>query len=255
MAKIIALLNVRGGSGKTTTAVSLAACLSMAKKKTLLVDLDEQGNASINIGLSKEIFSSKNIYHALIGQISIKEATYESGIPLFHICPSDEKLRGSEFELLNLFSCEEKLKNCLKEIEKDYDYIIIDCPPKLGKETANALTAAHSYIIPTQTGYLEMEGFVQILNYVKDICSKLNINIFLDGILFTMFDSRSIRDQQVVSDIKSHFGDVVFNTIIPLNNELAECPGFGKPIILYDVESNGSVAYLALAREIILKNS
>jgi len=162
-------------------------------------------------------------------------------------------LSGAEIELVSLFARESKLKNAFKTVEKDYDYIIIDCPPSLGLLTVNALNAAHSYIVPMQTEYLAMEGLAQLLNTVKLIRSSLNPDLELDGILLTMYDSRSGLHKQVANEIKTHFGDVVFNTIIPRNVKLAECPSFGKPIILYDIESKGSEAYLALAKELILK--
>lgn len=253
MAKIIALMNQKGGVGKTTSTINLAACLAVADKKTLVIDLDPQGNGSISLGLDASQYSEKNIYHALIGDAKLSEAIYETEITNLHICPSDNNLSGAEIELVSEFAREAKLKNAFREIRDQYDYILIDCPPSLGLLTVNALNAADAYIVPMQTEYLAMEGLAQLVNTVKLIKANLNPDLEMEGILLTMFDSRASLHKQVVSEIKKHFGDKVFENIIPRNVKLAECPSFGKPIILYDIESKGSEAYLGLAKELIIR--
>lgn len=253
MAKIIALMNQKGGVGKTTTTINLAACLAVADKKTLIIDLDPQGNGSISVGLDAAQYSGCNIYHALIGDSPIKDAIYETELSHLHICPSDNNLSGAEIELVSEFAREAKLKNAFKTISHEYDYILIDCPPSLGLLTVNALNAADTFLVPMQTEYLAMEGLAQLINTVKLIKANLNPTLEMEGILLTMFDSRASLHKQVSSEIRKHFGDKVFEAVIPRNVKLAECPSFGKPIILYDIESKGSEAYLALAREVILK--
>jgi chromosome partitioning protein len=253
MAKIIAMMNQKGGVGKTTSTINIAACLAVAEKKTLIIDLDPQGNGSISLGLDASHHAEKNIYHAMIGQTPIKECIYQSELPFLHICPSDNNLAGAEIELVSLIARESKLKMAFDTIKADYDYILIDCPPSLGLLTINALNAADAFIVPMQTEYLAMEGLAQLLNTVRLIRSSLNPNLKMDGILLTMFDKRSSLHKQVTNEIRKHFGEKVFKAAIPRNVKLAECPSFGKPIILYDIESKGSEAYLALAKEVILR--
>jgi chromosome partitioning protein len=254
MGKIIALANQKGGVGKTTTAINLAASLALYEKKVLIVDADPQANSSSGLGI--DIKQSKcTIYECLIDKADIRQAVSDTEIESLKIIPSHINLVGAEIEMLNLENREKTLKEVLEPLQNDYDYIFIDCSPSLGLITVNALTAAHSVIIPVQSEYFSLEGISKLLNTIKIIKSKLNPELEIEGFLLTMYDSRLRQANQIYEEVKKHFQELVFDTIIQRNVKLSEAPSYGMPIILYDAGSIGSENYKALAKELIDKNN
>lgn len=251
MAHIISITNQKGGVGKSTTSINLSACLAVAEKRTLLIDLDPQGNSSVGVGLEKSVAQENSIYRVLTGERELKDCIVKTELQSFDIVPSEKDLAGAEIELVTEIARESRLKTALETIKEEYDYIIIDCAPSLGLLTLNALNASTSYIVPMQTEYFSMEGLSQLLRTVKLVKNSINPRIEMDGVLLTMFDRRNNLHKQVAEEIIEHFGDQVFKTIIPRNIKLSECPSFGKPVILYDIESTGSKAYFSLAKEVI----
>lgn len=253
MGKIIALANQKGGVGKTTTSMNLAASLATLEKKVLLVDADPQANASSGLGVDiAEIEGS--IYECIIEQADVREAIYTTEIDGLDIIPSHIDLVGAEIEMLNLPNREKVLSNLLAPLKGEYDYILIDCSPSLGLITVNALTAANSVIIPVQCEYFALEGISKLLNTIKIIKSKLNPSLEIEGFLLTMYDSRLRLANQIYDEVKRHFQELVFKTVIQRNVKLSEAPSHGVPAILYDAESTGAKNHLALAKEIIEKN-
>ena len=253
MGKIIALANQKGGVGKTTSTVNLAASLAVFGKKTLIVDADPQANASSGLGVDVKNVES-TIYECLIDGVDARSAILDTEIPGLQILPSHIDLVGAEIELLKMENREKVLANVLKPLKNDYDYILIDCSPSLGLITVNALTAADNTIIPVQAEYYALEGISKLLNTIKIIKSKLNPSLEIEGFLLTMYDSRLRLSNQVYDELKKHFDTLVFETIIQRNTRLSEAPSHGKPVILYDAESKGSQNYLQLAEELIKRN-
>jgi chromosome partitioning protein len=251
MRKIICIANQKGGVGKTTTAINLAASLAAAETKTLLIDCDSQGNASSGMGIDKNLITKKNLYHSLIGKVPLKEVIVGTMLPYLDVVPANQDLIGIEVEFVNLKDREKKLRTLLKNLDLAYNFIILDCPPSLGFLTVNALVAADCLIIPLQCEYFAMEGLGYLLNTVKLVKARLNPSLALGGILLTMFDTRNLLSHQVSEDVRKHLGKKVFNTIIPRNVRLSESSSHGLPIILYDLKSRGAVSYMELAREIM----
>ncbi len=252
MGKIISLANQKGGVGKTTTTINLAASLATLEKKVLVVDGDPQANASSGLGVDiQEVDNS--LYECIIDHVDVHDAIYTTDIESLDIIPSHIDLVGAEIEMLNLPAREKVISRMLQPIKDDYDYILIDCSPSLGLITVNALTAADSVIIPVQCEYFALEGISKLLNTIKIIKSKLNPKLEIEGFLLTMYDSRLRLANQIYDEVKRHFQELVFKTVIQRNVKLSESPSHGLPVILYDADSTGSKNHLALAKEIISK--
>jgi len=253
MAKVIALANQKGGVGKTTTAINLAASLAVLEQRVLLIDADPQANATSGLGFDLNNIKT-SIYECVVDDIHPKDVILKSEVKNLDLIPSHIDLVGAEIEMLNMPNREKMLKYTLEKVQDDYDFILVDCSPSLGLLVVNALTAADSVIIPVQTEYFALEGLGKLLNTIKIIQSRLNEELIVEGFLLTMFDTRLNLSNQVVEEVRKHFDNLVFDTIISRNVKLSEAPSYGKPALLYDVASKGSQNYLNLAREILQRN-
>ncbi|MDP4118826.1 MAG: AAA family ATPase [Bacillota bacterium] len=253
MAKVIAVANQKGGVGKTTTSVNLAAVLGELGKKTLLVDMDAQGNATTGLGIEKKELSY-SVYNVIVGEMSMEESIIKDKFENLSVCPSGLDLAGAEIELISIEDREFAFKNSLATVRDKYDYIIVDCPPSLGLVTLNCLTAADSVLIPLQCEYYALEGVSQLISTIKKIKKSLNPDIEIEGVLLTMLDSRTNLGIQVVEEVKRFFPGKVYRTIIPRNVRLSEAPSFGIPITKYDKNSRGAESYIALGKEVIERN-
>jgi len=248
--QVLAVANQKGGVGKTTSAVNMASCLAAAEQKTLLIDLDPQGNATSGLGISKHDLT-RSIYDVLVNRTPLQDVLVPTHLEYLDLAPSNTQLVGAELELVSAFARETRLTNAIQSLDNIYDYVLIDCPPSLNLLTINAFTAADGVVVPVQCEYYAMEGLTELVKTIQLVQTHLNQRLQIEGIVLTMFDARNNLARQVAGEVRNFFGDKVYGTVIPRNVKLSESPSHGKPIILYDVQSKGAKSYLELTKELI----